>query len=96
MTLNQLYSLEENELMLLFHIVNVISPTTFPKLEYDMKSVAWIRQEHLVRKLVEAFPRVKPEVHTTYSSLLNKLGIRHEIKHQSLPAPVTSSISGSV
>jgi hypothetical protein len=47
----------------------------------------------LVKKLLDAFPSLKPEGHTSYSSLLKKLGIQHEIKYEQPPTPaITASV----
>ena len=91
MTLNQLKELTKDELSICLHIVNTISPTTNPKMEFEPKHLVWFRHDMLAKKLVDAFPSLKPEGHAIYSSLLKKLGIQHEIKYEQPQQPVTSS-----
>ena len=75
----------------LFLCTNTISPTTNPKMEFEPKHLVWFRHDMLAKKLVDAFPSLKPEGHAIYSSLLKKLGIQHEIKYEQPQQPVTSS-----
>ena len=91
MTLVQLESLVDDELAILFHVVNVIDPMPFPKMEFDMNSIKWMRRDILVKKLIDAFPRLKPEAHATYVSLMNKLGVNGEVRHQQPAPPTTAS-----
>lgn len=87
MNQHQLENLSEDERGVLFYIVNVISPVTCPTLEFDMNSIKWFKQDMLTKKLLEAFPKLTPEAHPIYSSLLTKLEIPHEIKYQAPPPP---------
>lgn len=99
MTLNQLKELNEDELVVCLHIVNIISPTTSPKMEFEPKHLVWFRHDMLAKKLIDAFPSLKPEGHAIYSSLLKKLGIQHEIKYEHppvVPTPITTSVEQPV
>jgi len=91
MTQHQLEELTEDELAILFYIVNVVFPMTCPKMEFDMNSIKWHKHDMLVKKLLDAFPRLKQEGHATYSSLLAKLGVKVEIKYEQPPAPEVPS-----
>lgn len=94
MTLNQLKELDEDELSICLYIVNVVSPITLPKMEFKPKQLVWFRHDMLVKKLLDAFPSLKPEGHAIYSSLLKKLGVQHEIKYEQppvVPTPITAS-----
>lgn len=82
MKLSHLEILDENELHILFYIVNHLFPSTIPKMEYDMNSIKWIKHDQLAIKLINSFPKIKLENHVIYSSLLKKLGINHEIKYE--------------
>lgn len=95
MTLEQLKSLDEAELSMALYITNVISPT---HIEIPPTGLTWFRRGILEKKLLDAFPQVKFEAHPIYSSLLNKLGIQHEIKLEKLPEIDTNTpcISGSM
>jgi len=88
MTLNQLETLTEDELGLALYVVNVLAPPGSPKTEFGPKNLTWFRRGVLEKKLLDIFPKLKPEGHATYSSLLTKLGIQHEIKYEQPPAPV--------
>jgi hypothetical protein len=92
MTLNQLDTLSEDELAIALYIVNHISPLSIPKMELGPINLTWFKHDMLVKKLLDAFPKVKPEGHVIYSSLLKKLGVEHEIKYEQAPLPVTASV----
>ena len=99
MTLNQLQTLTEDELCLCLFIVNVTFPTK--NIEYDSNNLTWIRHDMLIKKLSDAFPRLKEEAHPIFVSLMEKLGIQVEIKKQepALPPPsenISGSVSGSI
>ena len=95
MTNVHIESLDESEQCMLVYIVNHIFPTTFPKIEHDFNSIKWIKHEHLIRKLIDAFPKIKPENHNIYSSLLTKLGVPHQINRHDAPAPINNETTGS-
>jgi hypothetical protein len=87
MTLNQLDSLTDDEIAIAMVAVNDICPMTFPKIQFtNPRQLTWFKHDALVKKLLDAFPRLSPEGHATYSSLLHKLGVQHEIKYEQ-PAP---------
>ena len=92
MTLNQLESLTEDELCLCLYIVNVTFPVECPKMEFTPRQLTWLKHDALVKKLTDAFPRLKHEAHPIYSSLLTKLGIQHQIKYEQPQPPVSGSI----
>lgn len=82
------------------YIVNIIAPLESSKIEFEPRHLTWWRHEFLVKKIVDSYKRVLPERHTTYVSLLEKLGYKFEIpKEESLP-PVKeeskSETTGSV
>jgi len=87
MNQQQLDSLTEDELAVLFYVVNVVSPMTFPKMEFDMNSIKWFRHDMLIKKLLDSFNRLKPEGHATYTTLMEKLGVKIEIKPVPPPQP---------
>ena len=94
MTLNQLETLTDYELALCLFINNVTFPLELPKLELTAHELTWLRHDMLVKRLMDAFPRLKPEAHPIFVSLMEKLGVKGEIKYQQPPAmPVTSSVS---
>ena len=90
MTQHQLEELTEDELSLLFYILNVVSPIDFPKMEFDMNSIKWLKHDMLVKKILDVFPKLNQEGHATYSSLLKKLGTYIEIKYEAPPTPPTT------
>lgn len=97
MTLNQLQTLSEDELCLCLYVVNITFPT-LPKIEYEPRNLTWIRHDMLIKKLTDAFPRLNPEAHPIFTSLMEKLGVKIEIKkiEPVLPPPSDTSISGSI
>ena len=98
MTLNQLESLTEDELAMVLYIVNVIVPPEAPKMEFEPRHLTWFKHDMLMKKILEVFPKLKPEGHDTYKSLLEKLGMKIEIKPIAPPEqPATGSvITGSL
>lgn len=89
MTQVQLESLTPDERDMLFFIVNVLAPTTAPKIEYDLNTIKWLRHEMLARKILDSFNQVTKEAHPIYSSLLAKLGVFIQIQYE---APPTQSL----
>jgi hypothetical protein len=79
MTLSQLESLDEQELAICLYIVNVIDPLTCPKMELAYRDLVWFKHEFLIKKLVNAFPKLLPEGHAAYVSLLKKLNYEFKI-----------------
>ena len=87
MTLNQLQTLTDEEKALALLLVFPV-----PEDPHDMpRHLTWYKHDALVKKLLDSFPRVLPPGHPTYSSLLTKLGIQHEIKYEQPPAPVVEN-----
>lgn len=84
MTIEQLYNLDEQEIMLCLYVVNVLSPVKGVG-ELPPRGLTWFRRGELEKKLLAAFNHVKPEAHAIYSSLLTKLNIQHEIKYEQPP-----------
>jgi len=102
MTLAQLESLTEDELAMALFIVNHISPLDIPKMELQPRNLTWFKHDALTKKLMDAFPRVRPEGHETFVSMMQKLGITVTIHKVPVPQPpppneVTASnnVSGS-
>jgi len=96
MTLELLKTLDEKELEIALYVVNGISPviknTVIPPI-----GLTWFKRGALEKRIVDAFDKVKPEFHSIYSSLLNKLGVEHVIKHETPTPPVSGShVSGSI
>lgn len=81
MTLNQLESLTEDELAIALYVVNTLRPVK-PPIEIPPRGLTWFKKGMLEQKLVECFNNVNPEAHPIYSSLLSKLGVKHEIKYE--------------
>lgn len=100
MTLNQLQTLTDDELGMALHIVNEISPPGIPPGPFSERELTWFKHKLLVQKFIDAFPRLTPEGHEIYVSLMQKLGVKVEINVvQPPPAPApepTPVITGSV
>jgi hypothetical protein len=95
MTLNQLETLTEDELALALYVVNVIEPLEAPKMEFEPRHLTWFRHQALVEKLVRAFPKLLPEGHPTFVSLMEKLGVKGEVRKPE-PPPTPEPISSSL
>lgn len=96
MTLNQLQSLDEQELAMCLFVVNVIDPPGIPKMEFQPRHLTWFRRDALNHKLLQAVPKLLPEAHPIFISLMEKLGVKVEIKKVEPPQPEpTSSICPS-
>jgi len=95
MTLEQLKSLNDDEIALALYIVNVHAPS-LTGVEIPTQGLTWFKKGALEKKIGESFPALKKEAHPVFSSLLNKLGIPHEIKYEQPPLPASCSISASV
>jgi len=100
MTINQLETLTEDEVGMMLHILNVIDPIQYPKFEFKPQNLLWFKHPMLIRKLLNAFPRVLPEGHATYQSLMNKLGVEGEIRYETpptvVPIPSPAAETGSI
>jgi hypothetical protein len=91
MTLNQLNSLDEQELAMALVIVNVIAPLEVPKMTFEPRHLTWFKHDMLIKKFLDVFPRLKPEGHATYVSLMQKLGVCIQIKQQANEPPRTEN-----
>jgi hypothetical protein len=90
MTLSQLDSLTEDELAMCLHVVNILQPVK-PPLEIQPRGLTWFKHDMLVKKIVDSFQEVKPEHHSVYVSLLQKLGVQANITCNPPPEPPTGS-----
>lgn len=98
MTLQQVTELNEQELAIVLYVVNVLSPVVAPKMEFEARHLTWFKHDALVKKLADSFVHLKPEGHATYTSLMEKLGVKIEIKSQPVPQAqtfYTASITAS-
>ena len=95
MTFQQLHSLTEDEVAICLYVVGVLDPVTFPKIEITQPNqLISFRHEALIQKLLNAFPKLKPEAYPIYLSLMEKLGVKVEIKQAPQPeAPTSSSVA---
>ena len=87
MTLNQLETLTEDELALALYVVNVIAPPVAPVMTFEPRHLTWFKHDALIKKFLEVFPRLKPEGRNTYVSLMQKLGVCVQIKHNPNESP---------
>lgn len=85
MTLNQLEDLNEDELAMALVIVNHINPPDLPKMTFEPRHLTWFKHDQLIKKLLDAFRKLKPEGHATYTSLMQKLGVCVQIKPHEQP-----------
>lgn len=87
MTLDQLEALTEDELILALYVVrDVVPPIVEPQ------HLTWLRKGALERRIGEVFNQLKKEAHPTFSSLLHKLDVEHEIRYEQPPAQPTGSL----
>lgn len=59
-------------------------------MEFTPRQLTWFRHNMFVKKLLDAFPRLKPESYLIYSSMMQKLGVKIEIKQQPITQPTGS------
>lgn len=81
MTLNQLNTLTDDEVGFVLYIVNKLNPPPFGQ-EIPEIGLTWFRKGALEQKIQNAFPYLKHEAHPVFSSILNKLDVKHEIKYE--------------
>jgi hypothetical protein len=93
MTLHQLHNLSEDEVDFILYVFNVIDPVTSPKMEIlRPQQLVSIRHEVLVQRLLNTVPKLKLEYHSFFISLMEKLGVKVEIKQSPQPEqPISSS-----
>lgn len=74
MTLSQLHSLNEDEVALLWFIINKVNP---PVLSWEMDPLLFCSINHtkLVNRILQCDKFIKPEHMDKFTSLKNKLGI---------------------
>jgi hypothetical protein len=75
MKIEQLKSLNEDELAMLWYILNKIGRPVFTTHEFDPEVFTSIRHDSFIRRIVEAEPHVKEESKPLYDSLKQKLDI---------------------
>ena len=85
MTLEQLSSLTEQELDMCLYVVNVLAPVPGVP-DIPPHGLTWFKKGVLEQKIGGSFQQVKREHHSIFSSLLNKLGVQHEIKYETPPS----------
>jgi hypothetical protein len=73
MRIGQLKSLTEDELALCLYIVNVIAPTTFPKLEYTPRQLTWFKHDALLWKVAQQEAKLTDEGKKIFHGLMTKL-----------------------
>ena len=95
MTLNQLGDLTEEELAMALVIVNEIAPPVLPKGPFEPKHLLWFRHDQLIKKFIDIFPRLKPEGHDIYKSMMLKLGVCIQINPQPTPNENNTETSAS-
>ena len=96
MTLNQLETLSEQEVEMALYIVNVISPPCVPKMTFEARHLTWFKHDLLIKKFVDAFPKLRPEGHEIYKSMMLKLGVEIRINQHPNPNENRTETSSSV
>lgn len=89
MTLAQLESLDDMELALILYIINNVYPVDIPKMQFEPRHLTWFRKGVLEERIQRSFPLLEKSAHPVFSSLLNKLGVAHEIRYEQ---PVSGSV----
>lgn len=88
MKLAQLESLTEDELEMMLYIISVVNPPSSPKLdEWKPHNLTWFKHDALVKRLMDSFPRVLPEGHEIFVSMMQKIGIAVQIHKVPVPPP---------
>jgi hypothetical protein len=74
MTLDQLYSLTEDEVTMLWGIVNMGNPPVLSGQQVDPELFPFIKDHKLKERVIQFDKYVKPEYIGIYTSLRSKLG----------------------
>lgn len=73
MTLEQLKSLTEDEVLMLWYIINKIEPAVMPGIELEPGLFTSVNREALLNRINKAKPLVKEEHIEIYNSIVSKL-----------------------
>ena len=90
-------SLSEEEMGMLLYFVNVASRPLSHKIQFEINDLKFFRKDVLAQNLVSSFDKLTPEGHPTFISLMEKFGVKVEIKkeipivEEPVQLPVTSS-----
>lgn len=75
MTIQQLKSLSEDELAILWGCVNVIEPKVLSTCDLDVQLFTSINHRKLMNRLLNCRIKIKQEYHSVFDGLLNKLKV---------------------
>ena len=90
-------SLSEQEMGLLLYFINIVAPPSCPKMTFEISHLKWLKKDILIDRLLKSFDKISVEGHSTYKSLLEKLGVNVEIRKEEPKIELpTTEITGSV
>jgi len=75
-------SLSEEEMGMLLYFVNVASRPLSHKIQFEINDLKFFRKDVLAQNLVSSFDKLTPEGHPTFISLMEKFGVKVEIKKE--------------
>lgn len=79
MTLSQLQLMTEDELAMILYVVNNLSHPGIPPGPFVPENLVWFKHTLLIQKMIDVFQMIKPEYHSIYISLMEKMGVKIEI-----------------
>ena len=88
-------SLPEEEMALLLYFVNVVNRPLSHEFPFEINDLKWFRKDILTQKLLDSFDKLTIDGHLVFVSLLEKFGVKVEIKKE-IPTPVTLPTTSSV
>ena len=73
-------SLSEDELAMLLYYVNVANRPLSHNIPFEISNLKWFRKDVLIQKLLESADLLTDEGHPIFISLMDKFGIKIELK----------------
>jgi hypothetical protein len=92
-------SLSDDELGLLLYFVNVVDRPLSHNISFEINDLKFFRKDVLTKKLLDSFNKLTLEGHPTFVSLMEKFGVKVEIKKEEpkkIEEPVVLPITSSV
>ena len=89
-------SLSEEELGMLLYFVNIVDRPLSHNIPFEVNDLKFFRKDILTKKLLDSFNKLTPDGHPIFVSLMEKFGVKVEIKKEEQTLPITSSVEPTV
>ena len=86
-------SFSEEELSMILFIINKANPISFINRQFEVSQLKWLNKDVLIKHLLDSFPKINPEGHETFKSLMLKFDVKvdiNKIEQPKLPEPTGS------